>query len=103
MNNECENYCEQMEFPNTFEEFLSEYSFVDKEEIYTNKNELIQTFRVEQGYKHFEKIIRADERAKTICEIQNKLKNDYHGMLSDESMKIYEFINYLEEMKEGAE
>lgn len=63
-----------MDFPKTFKEFLNEYSFIDNEEIYTNKSELIQTFRVEQGYEHFEKIIRADERRKTLYELENKIR-----------------------------
>lgn len=45
--NEC------MDFPNTFKEFIDEYSFKDREEVYTNGSELIQTFRVMQGYEHF--------------------------------------------------
>ena len=44
---------ECMDFPNTFKEFIDEYSFKDREEIYTNGSELIQTFRVMQGYEHF--------------------------------------------------
>lgn len=49
-----------MDFLNTFEEFLSHYSFKDREEVYTNGSELIQTFRVMQGYEHFSKQIRED-------------------------------------------
>lgn len=44
---------ECMDFPNTFKEFIDEYSFKDRKEIYTNGSELIQTFRVMQGYEHF--------------------------------------------------
>lgn len=51
---------EEMKFPNAFEEFLNEYSFKDSDEVYTNGNELIQTFRVMQGYEHFAKQIRED-------------------------------------------
>lgn len=42
-----------MDFPNTFKEFIEEYSFKDREEIYTNGSDLIQVFRVMQGYEHF--------------------------------------------------
>ncbi len=49
-----------MHFQNTFEEFVNDYSFKDKEEVYTNGSELIQTFRVIQGYEHFRKQIRED-------------------------------------------
>lgn len=44
---------ECMKFPNTFKEFIDEYSFKDRKEIYTNGSELIQTSRVMQGYEHF--------------------------------------------------
>lgn len=44
---------ECMDFPNTFKEFIDEYSFKDREEIYTNGSELIQASRVMQGYEHF--------------------------------------------------
>ena len=40
---------EQMAFPKTIKEFIDDYSFKDKEEIYTNGSHLIQTFRVEQA------------------------------------------------------
>ena len=42
-----------MNFPETIEEFLHNYSFVDTEEIYTNGGELIQVFRVLQALEHF--------------------------------------------------
>lgn len=43
---------ERMEFPNTLEEFIKEYSFVDEEELYTNGSELIPTLRVKQWNDH---------------------------------------------------
>ena len=39
---------EQMEFPETFEEFVKEYGFKDDKEVYTNGSDLIQVFRVKQ-------------------------------------------------------
>lgn len=42
-----------MTFPRTFMEFIKEYSFKDKEEIYTNGAELVPFFRVEQGWEHY--------------------------------------------------
>lgn len=42
-----------MTFPRTFMEFIKEYSFNDKEEIYTNGADLIPVFRVEQGWEHY--------------------------------------------------
>lgn len=46
---------EIMEFPNTFDEFVKEYGFKDKEEVYTNGSELIQVFRVKQWLEHIQK------------------------------------------------
>ena len=42
-----------MTFPETIEQFLHDYSFYDKEEIYTNGSELIPVFRVIQALEHF--------------------------------------------------
>ena len=42
-----------MEFPKTITEFLHDYSFKDREEIYTNGSELIQLFRVIQALEHY--------------------------------------------------
>ena len=44
---------DKMTFPPTFKEFIKEYSFKDKEEIYTNGAELISVFRVEQAWDHY--------------------------------------------------
>jgi len=40
-------------FPETFKEFIDEYSFKDKEEIYTNGSDLIPVFRVKQAWEHY--------------------------------------------------
>lgn len=37
---------EHMQFPPTWENFIDLYGFIDRENIYTNGSELIQTFRV---------------------------------------------------------
>ncbi len=42
-----------MEFPKRIEEFLDDYSFKDKEEVYTNGSILIPLFRVKQGLEHY--------------------------------------------------
>ena len=47
-----------MSFPKTMNEFLEGYSFKDTDEVYTNGSELIQVFRVKQGFEHYEKEIR---------------------------------------------
>lgn len=43
---------EQMDFPNTFDEFAEDYGFKDKDKIYTNGSELIPVFRVKQWLEH---------------------------------------------------
>ncbi len=44
-----------MTFPRTFMGFIKEYSFNDKEKIYTNGSDLIPVFRVEQAWDHYTK------------------------------------------------
>ena len=44
---------EQMNFPKYIHEFLESYSFIDKQEVYTNGAKLIPLFRVEQALKHY--------------------------------------------------
>lgn len=46
---------EEMKFPKTFEEFIKQYSFFDKQQIYTNGSELIQVFRIKQWEEYKEK------------------------------------------------
>ena len=43
---------EQMEFPETFDEFAGFYGFKDSKEVYTNGSELIPVFRVKQWLEH---------------------------------------------------
>ena len=42
----------KMQFPDTFEEFIKSYSFIDDKEIHTNGSELIPTFRLKQWEEH---------------------------------------------------
>lgn len=44
---------EHMQFPPTWENFIDLYGFIDRENIYTNGSELIQTFRVKQMIEHY--------------------------------------------------
>ena len=44
---------EKMSFPDSFEEFLHQYSFIDDQEVYTNGAELIPVFRVMQAWEHW--------------------------------------------------
>lgn len=41
-----------MMFPETIEEFIDQYKFIDTDQIYTNGSELIQVFRVMQWVEH---------------------------------------------------
>lgn len=47
---------QQMEFPETFEEFAEYYGFKDDKEIYTNGSDLIPIFRVKQWLDHDNKL-----------------------------------------------
>jgi CRISPR/Cas system-associated endonuclease/helicase Cas3 len=44
---------DMMTFPPTFEEFIKQYEFKDKEEVYTNGAELVPSFRVMQAWEHY--------------------------------------------------
>lgn len=46
---------EQMEFPETFEDFAEEYVIKDYKEVYTNGVDLIPIFRVKQWLEHVNK------------------------------------------------
>ena len=45
-----------MKFPDTIEEFLEQYGFIDKERIYTNGSELIPVFRVKQAFEYYNRL-----------------------------------------------
>ena len=57
---------EQMDFPNTFDEFVEHYGFKDKDEIYTNGSEIIPVFRVKQWLEHIKESQRFADASKTI-------------------------------------
>ena len=42
-----------MQFPEKMEDFVEEYSFKDRDEVYTNGSDLIPTFRVKQAIEHY--------------------------------------------------
>ena len=42
-----------MNYPETIEEFIKQYSFKDTEEMYTNGAELISVFRAMQAIEHY--------------------------------------------------
>ena len=49
---------ETMQFPKTFIDFIEQYEFKDKEEIYTNGSLLISSFRVQQAWMHYMDLFR---------------------------------------------
>ena len=42
-----------MKMPETFEEFIEQFSFIDKKGVYTNQSESISVFRVMQAWEHY--------------------------------------------------
>ena len=97
---------EKMEFPNTFEEFLNEYSFKDSDEVYTNGSDLIQTFRVMQGYEHFRKQGKADgarEFAEWLCGKYSRIGQDSIGFEIFKNIYWKPIDEVLAEWQKGAE
>lgn len=43
---------DEMIFPDTFDEFVDLYGFIDTKEVYTNGSQLIPVFRVKQWLEH---------------------------------------------------
>lgn len=43
---------DMMEFPETFDEFVISYGFIDAKKVYTNGSHLIPVFRVKQWLEH---------------------------------------------------
>lgn len=68
---------EEMKFPKTFEEFIKQYSFFDKQQIYTNGSELIQVFRIKQWEEHKEK---ENQELKERLERINNYLDKYYSM-----------------------
>ena len=66
-----------MTFPNTFEKFIKQYEFKDKEEVYTNGAELIPSFRVMQAWEHYTNRIQnnVNDIDKAISLINHTLSN----------------------------
>ena len=44
---------DMMTFPETIDDFIDEYSFFDKEQIYINGGRLIPVFRIYQALEHY--------------------------------------------------
>ncbi len=69
-----------MSFPKTINEFFDDYSFKDKEEVYTNGSMLIPTFRAKQGIEHY------------MRELNNEINRQ-----KTEIEELRERISYMEE------
>ena len=77
------NNGEKMDFLNSIDEFLSYYSFMDKEEVYTSGISLIPTFRVKQAIEHYyedkdtesdDELLTPEERADVLNAINDMLE-----------------------------
>ena len=79
---------DMMTFPPTFEEFIDEYSFKDKEEIYTNGDELIPSYRVMQAWDHY---------TRNIKDINQNLNNIYDCMKMIEN-NLYDIEEEIDEI-----
>lgn len=75
---------DQMEFPENPIEFLEQYSFKDKHEIYTNGSELIPVFRVKQMIEHYLSVpvkgMTVAEFKKFCCSERIVLRDSYNGV-----------------------
>ena len=69
---------DRMNFPDTFMGFIQEYSFKDKEEIYTNGVELVPFFRVEQAWEHYTDCINAN--LNNIYDCLNMITNNLYDI-----------------------
>lgn len=101
---------DMMEFPETFDEFVISYGFIDAKKVYTNGSHLIPVFRVKQWLEHIsaktqmvDKSNFDEEQYKT--DLQSAYDCGYNKALSEqESRKEKMEKLYLEEsLKEDLE
>ena len=93
-----------MMFPDTFEEFVKWYGFVDSGEHYTNGSELIQVFRVKQWLEHeFNRI--EEEKAKISASMKKYRDNEriQKGYCDNGKRKPDDFCSYGERKCEDGE
>ena len=89
----------QMEFPNTFDEFVKEYGFKDDKEVYTNGSDLIQIFRVKQWLEHDNKL-RAIE-TDTAYECGKAVLDKIRAEIADLDDAEYEFEGYYKAVNDA--
>ena len=96
---------EQMNFPDTLDEFIKQYSFIDRKEIYTNGSELIQTFRVKQWEEHRQREYQELKYQEVYKKTKDYTRNDFVIELikkDDEKQELIEFLKERElELKEN--
>ena len=89
----------QMEFPNTFDEFVKEYGFKDDKEVYTNGSDLIQIFRVKQWLEHDNKL-RAIE-TDTAYECGKAVLDKIRAEIANLDDAEYEFEGYYKAVNDA--
>lgn len=90
-----------MKFSKTFDEFIKQYSFFDKQQIYTNGSKLIQVFRIKQWEEHKEK--ENQELKKQLKEWKHHLKCSKE-MLDIQGQKgNYDYDEYMLGLYNGME
>ena len=109
---------EEMKFPDTLDEFIKQYSFIDEEQIYTNGSELIQTFRIKQWEEHkkqenqsLKKQLEEKNKPQIFIDTQDMEERYSEGLYQDyleEENKKYknkqkEFIEYMNKTIEELE
>ena len=78
---------EQMNFPESWREFLEDYSFLDSKEVYTNGSKLIPVFRVEQMVENYwEKEVK---QAKPNFRLEDYQENYVMHCNTEEKAKIF--------------
>lgn len=98
---------DMMEFPPNFELFISSYKFKDSEEIYTNGSDLIQVFRVKQGWDHFTHSMK-DKQSREIMARNRCIVNAYAIILDllpdfDDPKMTSELVGKLNKFYEDIE
>ena len=85
-----------MAFPETFDEFVESFGFVDSKEYYTNGSELIQVFRVKQWLEHESN---RQHNVKLTDEQLNAQEQEANLLNYMKAEAVKEFIKKLEEKK----
>ena len=85
---------DMMTFPEKPEEFIKQYSFTDKERVYTNGSELIPVFRVRQMLEHYtrkpmERIIHSIDLIKDCAD--ESFEDGCNACLHKIKMELYDF------------